>query len=191
MLAAFTIAWNLVEAIVALLSGLVAGSVSLIGFGFDSLIEVTSGVAVLWRMNMDADAARREATEKRSLRVVGVSFFGLAIYVTADAVYSLLARDTPDPSLSGIAITAISAVLMPLLSRAKRRVGRELGSRTVLADSRQTDFCAYLSWIVLAGLLLHTFADIWWTDAVAALLLVPFMAREGIQAFKGESCDCD
>jgi len=186
----FTLAWNAIEAVVSITAGFLAGSVSLVGFGFDSLIEMTSGGALLWRMHADHDPERRERAENLTLRIVGVCFLVLAAYVTFEAVHDLITRDASERSLPGIVITALSVIVMPLLSRAKRRVGRALSSNAMMADSRQTDFCAYLSAIVLTGLLANAFFGLWWSDAVASLLLVPLITREAFQSLRGTPCSC-
>jgi divalent metal cation (Fe/Co/Zn/Cd) transporter len=178
-----TIAWNSLEGLIAIGAGLVAGSIALVGFGFDSVIEVSSGAIVLWRL------VSGEHREKLALRLVGVSFLALAAYVGFDAVKSLVYRELPESSYVGIAIAALSLVVMPLLARAKRNVAAQLNSRAMHADSRQTDLCAYLSAILLGGLILNAVFGWWWADPVAALIMVPIIANEGIQALRGESCD--
>jgi len=140
----FTIAWNSLEAFIAIGSGILAGSVALVGFGFDSVIEVNSGVALLWRLNVD-DSSRREYAEKLSLRLVGASFLALAAYVTYDSITSLLLQEAPDESRTGIALAASSLFVMPLLARAKRKVAITIGSSALTADARQTQLCTYLS----------------------------------------------
>ncbi len=186
-----TLGWNSLEAVVALAAGWMAGSIVLIGFGLDSVIESASGAVLLWRLRRDADAARREHGERRALQLVGWSFFALAAYVAADAARSLWLRETPDRSAVGIVLAAVSLVVMPLLARAKRRVAARIASRALHADSRQTDLCAYLSAILLGGLLLNAVLGWWWADPVAALLMVPIIAREGRDALRGDHCsDC-
>jgi divalent metal cation (Fe/Co/Zn/Cd) transporter len=185
-----TIVYNSLEGIVSAIAGLFAGSVSLIGFGFDSLIEVTSGAAVLWRLRRDDHLARREITERRTLQTVGWCFIGLSIYILYDSGSSLLRNEPPKPSIPGIVIAALSVVVMPLLAAAKRRVAAEIGSAAVEADSRQTDFCTYLSSILLCGLGLNILFGWWWADPVAALAMVPIIANEGIRSLKGgKRCD--
>ena len=184
----FTIVWNSLEAIVAITAGAVAGSISLVGFGIDSLIEVTSGATLLWRMASDANERRRERVEKISLRIVGVCYLALAAYVSYDAVSTLLRREVPEHSLAGILLAAVSLVVMPLLARAKRRVSSRLGSAAMNADAMQTQFCTYLSAILLAGLLLNALAGWWWADPVAALVMVPLMLREGVEGIQGKTC---
>jgi divalent metal cation (Fe/Co/Zn/Cd) transporter len=186
----FTVAWNLVEATVALISGAVAGSIALIGFGLDSLIEVSSGGVLLWRLHADHDEERREAVEKRALRLVGISLLVLAAYVAGDSVLSLVRREVPERSLPGIVLAIASLIAMPVLARAKRRVAAALGSSALQADSRQTDICAYLSAILLLGLLLNAALGWWWADPAAGLLMVPLIAYEGIEAWRFRTC-CD
>src|SRR3989475_745591 len=185
----FTIGWNALEGLVAVIAGAVAGSVSLVGFGIDSLIEVTSGSTLLWRMSVDADVLGRERNEKRALKIVGVCFLGLAAYITYESVLELWSRRAPEHSIPGIVLACVSLVVMPLLSRAKRKVGRALGSAAMHADARQTEFCTYLSAILLVGLLLNAFFGLWWADPVAAFIMVPIIAKEGIEGLQGKACD--
>jgi hypothetical protein len=180
-----TIGWNLLEGVIAVGAGLAAGSTALVGFGFDSFVESLSGGALVWRLRSDEDAERRE---RIALRLVGASFLILAAYVAFDAVKSLIAREPPEASYVGIALSALSLVVMPLLARAKRHVAADLNSRALKADSRQTDICAYLSAILLGGLLLNALYGWWWADPVAALIMVPIIAKEGIEALRGETC---
>lgn len=184
----FTIAWNSLEGVVALIAGALAGSISLVGFGIDSFIEVTSGSVLLWRMEVDADVRKRERNEKFSLRVVGVCFLALAAYVGYESLSVLVSRKAPEHSIPGIVLACVSLVVMPLLSRAKKRVGRELGSPAMHADAKQTDFCVYLSAILLLGLLLNATLGWWWADPAAALIMVPLIAKEGVEAMKGDTC---
>ncbi len=186
----FTIAWNSLEGVVAVVAGVFAGSISLIGFGVDSFIEVTSGAALLWRLSLDAETQKRERMEKLTLRIVGVCFLALAAYVSYEAVSSLAGRRAPEPSLPGIVLACLSLVVMPLLSRAKRRVGAHLKSAALHADAKQTEFCTYLSAILLGGLLLNAAWTLWWADPVAALIMVSLIAKEGIDGLRGETC-CD
>jgi divalent metal cation (Fe/Co/Zn/Cd) transporter len=181
----FTIGWNCIEALVGIIAGIVAGSIALIGFAVDSLIESLSGVTLLWRLRQHEHDQRREDI---ALRLVGVSFLLLAVYVAVDAAKSLSAHESPRQSVIGIVLAAVSLVVMPLLARAKRRVAARLDSRALHADSRQTDLCAHLSAILLLGLSLNALLGWWWADPVAALIMVPVIAREGIEAFKGEAC---
>jgi divalent metal cation (Fe/Co/Zn/Cd) transporter len=182
-----TIGWNMLEGIIAVSAGLVAGSVALVGFGLDSFIESLSGGALLWRLCSDENAERREQI---ALKLVGGSFLVLAAYVAFDAAKSLILSEPPESSYAGIALSALSLLVMPMLARAKRRVAASINSRAMLADSRQTDICAYLSAILLGGLILNALFGWWWADPVAALVMAPIIAKEGIEALRGETC-CD
>lgn len=178
-----TIIWNSLEGIIAIGAGILAGSIALVGFGVDSVIEVSSGAIILWRL------VSGEHREKLALRLVGISFLALAAYVTFDAVKSLWFREAPETTYIGIGIAALSLIVMPFLAHAKRKVARELNSNAMLADSKQTDLCTYLSAILLGGLILNAIFGWWWADPVAALIMVPIIAREGAQALRGETCD--
>lgn len=182
-----TIAYNLLEAAVALVAGAVAGSIALVGFGFDSLIEVSSSVAGLWRLHADPTVTQRERVERLSLRVIGACFLLLAAYVLGDALRALILRQRPEESLPGIVIAAASLVVMPLLARAKRAVAVQLGSAALTAEARQTDICWYLSLILLVGLAVHATLGWWWADPIAALIMVPLIAHEGFEALRGRT----
>jgi divalent metal cation (Fe/Co/Zn/Cd) transporter len=182
----FTLGWNMLEAAVAIGAGWLAGSIALVGFGVDSLIESTSGAILLWLL---ASPAHDESRERLALRLVGASFFLLAAYVCFEAVKSLLAAEPPEASIAGIVLAAVSLIVMPLLARAKRKVAVDLSSHALKADSRQTDLCAYLSAILLGGLALNALFGWWWADPVAALIMVPIIAREGFEAWQGEVCE--
>lgn len=184
----FTIGWNILEGLVAVLAGNVAGSISLIGFGIDSFIEVTSGAVLLWRMSVDADALKRERNEMLSLRLVGTCFLALALYIGYESVSDLIRKKAPEHSVPGIILACVSLVIMPLLSRAKKRVGKALGSAAMHADAKQTDFCVYLSAILLAGLLLNVGLGWWWADPFAAIVMVPIIAKEGIDGIRARAC---
>ena len=186
----FTIGYNSLEGLIAIGAGVLAGSIALVGFGFDSLIEVTSGAVLLWRLYADVNEARRERVEAISLRLVGICFIVLALYVAQESIWSLLKRDAPDESVIGIILAAVSLIVMPLLVRAKRRVARSINSGALMADSKQTELCTYLSAILLGGLLLNALLGWWWADPVAALIMVPIIVKEGIEALRGETC-CD
>jgi divalent metal cation (Fe/Co/Zn/Cd) transporter len=186
----FTIAWNSVEGFVAVIAGIIAGSVSLIGFGVDSFIEVTSGAALLWRMSVDAEEDDRERVEHITLRIVGACFLALAAYVGYGALSNLIEKKPSEHSLPGIILACVSLVVMPLLSRAKRRVANHLKSASMHADAKQTEFCTYLSAILLGGLLLNAVFGLWWADSIAGLIMVPIIAREGMDGLKGDTC-CD
>lgn len=181
---AATIAYNVVEAIVAITAGSIASSGALIAFGLDSTIEVVSAAAVAWQFT------RRdpERWERPTLRVIAVAFFALAAYVTATSALTLILRVDVEHSPAGILITALSVVIMPFLSLAERRAGRELGSATAVADSKQTLICTYLSASVLLGLVLNSLFAWWWADAVAGLVIAVFAVREGREAWRGDAC---
>lgn len=181
-----TIGWNVVEAGVSIAAGVVAGSTALIGFGIDAGIESASGATLLWRLQ---DSEHAEAREEIALKLVGVSFLLLAAWVAYDAVHTLLSRSAPDASPAGIVIASLSLVVMPWLAWRKRRVALLLSSRALQADSRQTSLCAYLSAILLGGLTLNALLGWWWADPVAALIMVPIIANEGVEALRGERCD--
>lgn len=181
----FTLAWNLVEATVAIGSGAVADSAALIAFGIDSLIESSSGVILLWRLH---DGDRGEARERRALWLVGLSFLALAAYVAWDATQALIAKTPPDVSLAGIVLAMLSLIVMPLLAARKRRVAVVLRSGALHADSRQSNLCATLSGILLGGLSLNALWGWWWADPVAGLLMTPIIIKEGIEALKGQAC---
>lgn len=183
-----TIGWNILEGIVAILSGMLVGSVALIGFGIDSGIESTSGGILLWRLQAERRGRNAEAVERRALRLVGFSFLLLAAYVAFDVCKTLLSRERPERSLIGILLSVLSLIVMPLLARAKRRAAAQLNSRALHADSRQTSICAYLSAILLGGLLLNALFGWWWADPIAAAVMVPIILREGREALSGESC---
>src|SRR5437870_12789684 len=184
----FTIVWNFLEGLVAIAAGAVSGSISLVGFGMDSFIEVTSGATLLWRMSVDSDVERRERNEKLSLRIVGFCFIALAVYITYEALADLLRKTAPEHSIPGIALACVSLIVMPILSRAKRRVGSALGSAAMKADARQTDFCVYLSAILLAGLVLNAVLGWWWADPIAALIMTPIVAKEGFDGVRAKTC---
>ena len=184
LLAAATITYNLVEAAVALWAGTAADSSALLGFGLDSVIEVASAVALSWQFSAQ-DPERRE---QLTLRIIALSFFALALFVTVDSVRSLSGGGEAQHSTPGIVIAALSLAIMPVLSWLQRRAGRELGSRTAVADSKQTLLCTYLSAVLLAGLLLNSALGWWWADAGAALVIAAIAVREGIGAWKGDVC---
>jgi divalent metal cation (Fe/Co/Zn/Cd) transporter len=179
-----TIGYNLIEAVVAITAGTIASSAALVAFGLDSTIEVLSAAAVAWQFT------RRdpERWEKPTLRVIAVAFFALAAYVIMSSLFALIGRVEVEHSPLGIAITALSVVIMPFLSFAERRAGGELGSATAVADSKQTLICAYLSATVLIGLLLNSVFGWWWVDAIAGLVIAAFAIREGIEAWRGDAC---
>ena len=185
-----TIAYNSLEGLVALVAGWLAGSIALVGFGFDSVIEVSSGAALLLRLHADVDPRRRDRMERLTIGFVGVCFLMLAAYVSYDSVTSLVRHEPPQPSIAGIALAAASLVVMPLLAGAKRRVAREISSGAMAADAKQTELCMYLSAILLTGLTLNALLGWWWADPLAGLIMVPIIAREGIEALRGRNCGC-
>jgi divalent metal cation (Fe/Co/Zn/Cd) transporter len=184
--------YNSLEAIVALVAGALASSIALTGFGLDSVIELGASLTALWRLRADVDIERRTRAEGVSLRVIGVLFLALAAYVGLDAARALYRREIPNESIAGIVIATLSVIVMPLLARAKRRIAIQLGSGALAAESKQTSLCAYLSAILLAGLILNAIRGWWWADPIAALAMVPIIAREGVEGIRGRSecCDC-
>ncbi len=184
LIVAITIGYNLIEAVIAITAGSIASSAALVGFGLDSTIEVLSAAAVAWQFT------RRdpERWEKPTLRIIAIAFFALAVYVTATSVLALVTAERPEHSTIGIILTAVSVVVMPFLSLAERRAGREAGSATAVADSKQTLICTYLSAAVLVGLVVNSLFGWWWADAVAGLIIAGFAVREGVEAWKGDAC---
>ena len=183
-----TIGYNTIEAVISVAAGIVAGSVALVSFGVDSGIEVTSSLAAQWRLRADTDPERRERVERLTHRIIGVCFLALAAYVVVESATTLWQREAPESSPVGIVILVLSILIMPMLARASRRVARALGSRALEADAAQTSLCAYLSVIALAGVALNAAVGWWWADPVAALLMVPIVAHEGVEGLRGESC---
>ena len=179
-----TITYNVIEAVIALAEGTRASSSALIGFGLDSVIEISSAAAVAWQFS----ARDPETREKAALRFIAFSFFALAVYVSVDAVLSLLGMGQARHSPIGIGLAAASLVIMPLLSWAQRRTGRELGSRSAVADSKQTLLCTYLSAILLVGLVFNGLLGWSWADPVAALAIAAIAVREGVNAWRGDTC---
>ncbi|WP_062377429.1 cation diffusion facilitator family transporter [Demequina pelophila] len=179
-----TIAYNVVEAVIALSAGTIASSAALVGFGLDSIVEVLSAAAVAWQFS-SSDLARREGT---ALRLIAFSFFGLAAFVTVDAARTLLGAAEPAHSPVGIGLAVLSLIVMPTVSWIERRAGRELGSATAVADSKQTLVCAYLSAALLVGLVLNSTLGWWWADPLAALVIAGFAVREGLEAWRGDGC---
>lgn len=177
------------ESLAAIPAGLIAGSIALIGFGLDSLIEMVSAGALVWRMSVDANEAVRERIEDIALRIVGVCFLALAAYVAFESARSLMLHEPARRSIFGIIVLVASLVAMWLLTRAKREVAARIGSAAMAADAQQTEFCAYLSAIALIGLGLNAAFGFWWADPLAALAMVPIIGREGLEAVKGEACE--
>ncbi|CAL9495780.1 hypothetical protein SUDANB95_03313 [Actinosynnema sp. ALI-1.44] len=183
-LVAATITYNVIEAVVAITAGTIASSTALIGFGLDSVVEVASAVAVAWQFS----GADPEARERTALKVIAVSFYALAAYVAVEAARSLLGAEPAEHSTVGIVLAAVSLVVMPVLSLAQRRAGRELGSASAVADSKQTLLCTYLSGVLLVGLLLNSSFGWYWADPVVALVIAGVAVREGRTAWRGEHC---
>lgn len=182
-----TLGYNLFEGVVALVAGALAGSIALTGFGLDSLIEVVASLTALWRLRADVRPDAREHAERVSLRVIGALFLALAAYVGLVASRALLRHEAPSESLLGIIVATLSVIVMPVLARAKRRVAVQLGSSALAAESEQTSLCAYLSGILLCGLILNAALGWWWADPVAGLVMVPIIAREGIEGIRKKS----
>jgi divalent metal cation (Fe/Co/Zn/Cd) transporter len=188
-----TLGYNSLEGILSIGAGLLAGSIALVGFGADSIIELTAGVVALWRLGADLDPARRERVEQQTLRLIGFCFLALAAYVSFEAIRALVARTAPEQSPLGIGIAAASLLVMPFLARAKRAVAMQLGSGALAAEANQTLICTYLSAILLGGLALNALWDWWWADPVAGLAMVPLIAWEGVEGIRGRSAcaeDC-
>ena len=191
VLESLTIGWNVIEGVVAVASGAMSGSIALVGFGFDSFIETSSGAVLLWRLRAENRGQDAEKVERKALRLVGISFLALAAYVAVDAIKSLVQKEQPERSIAGIGIAVLSLVIMPWLAQQKRKAAGRLKSAALRADSRQTSLCAYLSVILLGGLLLNALLGWWWADAVAGLIMVPIIVNEGREALRGEACsDC-
>ncbi len=184
LLIAATITYNIVEAIVAISAGTIADSAALVGFGLDSVIEVASAAAVAWQFT----GRDPEARERAALRVIAVSFFALAAYVTVESVRTLLGAGEAAPSTVGIVLAALSLLVMPFLSHAQRRAGRELGSASAVADSQQTLLCTYLSGVLLLGLILNSLFGLSWADPIVALIIAAVAVREGREAWRGHHC---
>ena len=189
-LAWFTIAWNSIEGIAGITSGIVAGSIALIGFGVDSYVEVFAGAVILWRLARDRHGEQiSAAAERRALRLIALTFLALAAGVGGESARKLVVGAEPDESLFGIALAVVSLIVMPLLARAKRRVGEQLGSRAVTADATETALCVWLSAILLVGLAANAAFDWWWADPLAGLGIVYVAAREGVEHLRAEQLD--
>ena len=186
LLAAASVSYNLIEAVIAITAGLVAGSIALVGFGLDSIVEVSSGLIILWQFRRPLPETR----ERQALRLMALSFFALAAYVTFESVRALATGHEPDSSPVGIGLAAASLLIMPFLSWAQRRTGRRLGSNAVVADSTQTLLCTYLSAVLLAGLVLNATLGWSWADPIAGLVIAAVAVREGFEAWRGEGCAC-
>ncbi|MEV4135022.1 cation transporter [Dactylosporangium sp. NPDC049742] len=184
MFVAATITYNVIEAVIAVTAGTTASSTALIGFGLDSVIEVSSAAAVAWQFS-GTDHERKERT---ALRIIAVSFYALAAYVTVESVRALIGGDRAEHSTVGLLLAAVSLAVMPLLSAAQRRAGRELGSASAVADSKQTLLCTYLSAVLLVGLAVNSLFGWWWADPLAALVIAAVAVKEGREAWRGDAC---
>ncbi len=184
-------AYNSLEGILSISAGLLAGSIALVGFGIDSLIELTASAAALWRLRADVDVIRRERAEHVTLRLIGLCFLALAVYVAADAVHALLTRTAPERSWAGIVIASASLIVMPYLARAKGSIATQLRSGALAAEAKQTMICTYLSAILLGGLTVNVLWGWWWADPVAALVMVPLITWEGLEGIRGRSSCSD
>ncbi len=179
-----TIGYNSLEAIGSLIAGFLAGSVALVGFGIDSVIEVLASMAAQWRLRSDIDPVRRERVELLTRRIVAVSFLALATYILVDALTTLLKREAPERSVFGIVVLSLSVIVMPILARAKKQVARAMRSGALESEAKQTSLCAYLSVIGLAGVALNALFGWWWADPAAALVMVPIIAAEGWEGIR-------
>lgn len=188
-----TMAYNVIEAIIAIWSGAEADSIALLGFGLDSVIECSAAVVLLWRLYVEAQSAeaeRVEQTERRVLRFVGGTFIALSMYVTAQSIWTLWRKEAPEESIIGIVLAIASLIIMPLVSWGKLRAAREIGSEALRAEAKETLACSYLSFALLLGLATNAVVGLWWADPIAALLMVPWLVREGLEGLRGDSC-CD
>jgi divalent metal cation (Fe/Co/Zn/Cd) transporter len=181
-------AWHLIECAIALAAGLSAGSIALVGFGVDSLIEGLAGFVIIWLFT--GARLHSDAAEQRAQRLIALSYFLLAAYVAVESLRDLASGNHPGASWIGIGLAAVTAPTMPLLARAKKRVGRELNSSATVSEAGQNMICAYLSIALLAGLLLNALAGLWWADPAAALVIAAVALREGRESWRGETCDC-
>lgn len=188
----FTVFYNVVEAIVSIVAGYISGNISLVGFGFDSVIESFSGCVLIWRFSHSPKITKdkEEIIERKAVRLVGISFFILGFYVLAEAVLNLVNHEVAEPTMVGIIVAVLSIIIMPVLARMKRQTGKSLKSNALIADSKQTNICAYLSVILLVGLTLNYLFGLWWIDSVAALFMTVIIFKEGFDTIKtGKSCD--
>ncbi|HET9476470.1 MAG TPA: cation transporter [Dehalococcoidia bacterium] len=186
-----TAAWNIVEGVVAVASGVAARSVALVGFGLDSFIEVTAALILLWRLSLPDHDERAEGRERAAHRVVGATFIVLAAYIAAQAAYAIAVGDEPDESGIGLLLAVLSLVVMPVLGLTKRRNARRLDSRALIAESTETLVCSYLSLTLFIGLGANAFLGWWWADLAAALAMTPWIVKEGLEGLRGEGCDDD
>jgi divalent metal cation (Fe/Co/Zn/Cd) transporter len=182
----FTVGWNVIEGIIAIAAGVIAGSIALVGFGLDSYVEVASGLALIWRLRKHgfADDDEEEAAEKKAIFFVGVTFFALALYVTYESAKKLFFHEHPEESVIGIALAIVSLIVMPVLAFYKKKIATEINSRALRADAMETLACSYLSLTLVLGLGLNSWFGWWWADPVAALAMVYFLIREGWEAIE-------
>jgi divalent metal cation (Fe/Co/Zn/Cd) transporter len=189
-LAWFTIAWNAIEGVAGIVAGIAAGSIALVGFGVDSYVEVFAGSVILWRLSKERHGHElSDAAERRAVRLIAVTFLLLAVGVGTESIRKLLTGTEPDESLFGIGLATVSLIVMPLLARAKRRVGEQLGSRAVTADATETTLCVWLSAVLLAGLGLNALFGWWWADPLAGLGIVYVAGREGLEHWHADELD--
>ncbi len=189
----FTVGYNIAEGILSVLIGYLSGSIALVGFGFDSAVESISGGVLIWRLKKHnkIDKEEEERIEKKTVKLVGYSFFILAAYVLIVAVKKLLLQEIPEPTIAGIIIAALSLIIMPVLARKKLKLAKEINSTSLAADSKQTLICAYLSFALLIGLGLNYLFELWWADPIAALVIVALIVKEGLETLKqGRLCSC-
>jgi divalent metal cation (Fe/Co/Zn/Cd) transporter len=184
-----TVAWNVIEGVIAVSAGLAAGSVALVGFGLDSFIEVTAAFVLLWRLRLPPHDERAEQRERRAHQLVGATFVLLTAYIFAQTAYVLTTGREPESSTVGLVLAAVALVVMPAVGLTKRRNARRIGSRALIAESTETLVCSYLSFALFIGLGANAAFGWWWADLLAALAMVPWIAKEGMEGLRGESCD--
>lgn len=182
------LSYNCLEAAAGISFGVLAGSIALVGFGLDSVIECSSAVVLVWRLRREQQGLNHQEAEEKALRFVGLTFFLLAAYVTYESVVKLIGQEIPQQSIPGIVLACLSLILMPLLGSAKLRYARSLESAALRADAMETFMCAYLSFALLLGLLCHALWGLWWADPAAAFCMVPIMLREGWEGIRGKAC---
>jgi cation diffusion facilitator family transporter len=180
----FTVGWNVLEGVIAITAGILAGSIALVGFGLDSYIEVASGAVLIWRLRKHEDKEEEEKAEKRAILLVGITFLALALYVSYESIKKLIVQEPPAESLIGILLAIVSLIVMPLLAWQKRKVAAQIQSRALAADALETLVCSYLSLTLLVGLGLNAWLGWWWADPLAALVMVFFLVREGWEAIE-------
>lgn len=187
----FTVFYNIIEAVVSIVAGYLSGNISLVGFGFDSVIESISGCVLIWRFSHSPDITKEKEAlvEQKAVKLVGISFFVLGGYVLTEAILNLVNKEIPEPTLVGIVVATLSIIIMPVLARMKRKTGKGLNSSALVADSKQTDICAYLSVILLTGLTVNFLFGLWWVDSAAAIMMAFIIFKEGFETLKtGKTC---